>query len=154
YATLSLSVLGNLAQTQRDIFVHCPPREQTTLLVHHARAAGTFDDARGRRKMAREQIEQRGFAAAARTDNGYELTALDLERHVLQDLHRVERVRHVLQSKLLIAHRPIARWESSSDASTHDRSALQSPRSQSFPLPAGRCAIRFASPLRRIRAHP
>ena len=75
------------AQAERDIVVHAEPRQRGVFLEHDAdavRHAGNrlaLEDNRafGRRRQPRQNIEQRGFAAAGGADHAEEFAAPDIE---------------------------------------------------------------------------
>src|SRR5205823_5390655 len=79
-------------QTRLDVAAHREPGKQVRVLKYQsafgARVADDFAAdpqlAGARPVKSREQTEQGGFAAAARADDGDQLTGLNVERRVLQ----------------------------------------------------------------------
>ena len=84
-------------QAVADVLAHRVPGEERVFLEHDgALPAGRRDQlaadpqfAARRLLEAREQVEQRGLAAAARPDDGEELVVLDLEIDVVQREQRL-----------------------------------------------------------------
>src|SRR5262245_37295365 len=56
-----------------------------------------------------DDIEHRRLAGAVRTDDGADLAALDIERHVANDLDTAEGQRHPLDRKQALAHSAASR---------------------------------------------
>ena len=90
-------------QAVPDVLAHRVPGEERVFLEHHRPfPAGRRDQlaadaqfAARRLLEAREQVEERRLAAAAWSDDGEELVALDLEVDVVQRQQRLALDRHV-----------------------------------------------------------
>ena len=73
------------------------PRQQARLLEHHGAVAarpvdglaGDLDAPGVERQQARDDVEERGLAAAGRPDDAHELAVLDRQRHVVQRGDRI-----------------------------------------------------------------
>ncbi len=85
-----------LLETELDVLAHRQPREQRVLLKHHAairaRLVGDLAVDRERARAGRNEpgnhVEQGGFAAAGRADDGDKLARLHFHRDIADRLHR------------------------------------------------------------------
>ena len=91
-----------LSQAEFDVLADIEPGEAGVFLEHHAdavgygvldRAAFELDFALRRRREARDQLEQRRFSAAGRTDHGEKLALSDFEIDWAEGVHRLARRR-------------------------------------------------------------
>ena len=104
----SMFALG-LWQCEADVFDGCQVGKERVVLKHHRHATilwsdpriATGDDASLDRDGARiganvagDQVEQRRFAAARRTENAKDLTAVDLKRDLVERHHVAKPARH------------------------------------------------------------
>src|ERR1035438_947705 len=95
-AALSCRQPGRSFEAEHHVTEHVEPWEQSGLLEHHqAVTAGPFDGlivsqymALIRKGQARQDIEQRRLAAAARADQTNKLTLLDAQIDIIQRQHR------------------------------------------------------------------
>src|SRR6185369_5047543 len=90
YAAVIIEALAFKAK--QDILEHCAPRHQAGVLKDHAavdaRAGHRFaineNLAGGRFQQTVAEIDKSGFAAAARSDNRYEFTIVNLQVNVVE----------------------------------------------------------------------
>ena len=100
------------AQAEGDVVAHGEPGKRRILLEHHADAVRHLagdrlvlerDGALGRRAQARDQVQQRGLAAAGRADHREELAARKIEVERPERMHRelaLEHARHAAQARV------------------------------------------------------
>jgi hypothetical protein len=124
YAVIALAAgKRGSSQAEGDIVGDVEPRQRRVILEHDAdalwrlildRASFEFDRALGRPGKTCDQFEQRGFAAARRTDYRKELSTLDIEidrPKRVQRRRRVTRHEHFVDSTeldLLVRHGPLS----------------------------------------------
>ena len=71
----------------------------------------------GRRQLAADDVEQRGFSGAVRTDDGVACARLHRQRHIVYGLEPAEMSRHVLELKTRHGHRAISHTAARADSS-------------------------------------